>query len=82
MVNIDRILARLKRQRRGIDKAIAALEKLRSARTRSKKRGASKSRMPMPNAQRKAGNLQGRTGPLEHQGGTGIALVPPTKRVG
>jgi hypothetical protein len=45
-VNLERILARLKNERRRIDKAISALEKVRSAESSGQGQGAAKSRKP------------------------------------
>jgi transposase len=43
-VNLERILARLKNERRRIEKAISALEKVRSAESSGQGQGAAKSR--------------------------------------
>ena len=83
VVNIDRVLAKLKKQRRGIDKAIAALEKLRSGQLRNRKKVAkAKKRRSVPS--RQSGGPPNQTEPEEHQAGTGakrLALVPPARRI-
>ena len=81
-MEIDRILAKLKTHRRDIDKAIAALEKLRSVRPGKRHKRMSKSRTPIPKAQRNSKRFQGRSESQEHRERIGIALVPPSKKAG
>lgn len=81
-MDIDRILARLKKHRRDVDKAITALEKLKSMRNgKRNKRRISKSKTPIPKAQCNGTRLLDRSRPQEHEGRIGIALVHQSKKV-
>ena len=91
VVNIDRVLAKLKEQRRGtdkssmrrdIDKAIAALESLRSIRRGSGKKRTTYAQRPRPTSALRIGKVKDLTRVQERHGDTGIALVLPTRQVG
>lgn len=89
MLNIDRVLAKLKKQRcgtdkssmrRDIEKAIAALESLRSIRRGSGKKRTTYAKRPT--SALPIGRGKDLTRVQERHGDTGIALVLPTRQVG
>ena len=83
-MNLERILARLKNERRRIDKAISALEKVRSAESSGQGQGAAKSRKPRSRDQ---SGSDGRYKKVETQerdpreDARVVAISPATRRV-
>jgi len=83
-MNLGRILARLKDERRRIDEAISALEKVRSAESSEQGQGASKSKKQRSRV--KTGPVRRRKKTPTQRDSRGgetkvIALAPATRRV-
>jgi hypothetical protein len=82
MMNLGRILARLKNERRRIDKAISALEKVRDAESRGQGQGTANSKKQRSRV-RRGPDGQRDKGAIQEQSRRGeakvIALAPSTR---
>lgn len=75
-MNLDRILATLKKERRGIDKAIDALERLRSARSKRNKQRSAQLKKESSEFLQKFEDRHSKEKTLEHSHGHGSKLIP------
>jgi hypothetical protein len=83
-VNLERILARLKNERRRIDKAISALEKVRSAESSWQGQGSAKSKKRRSRVKNGPDNRHNGVETQEHnrrEESKLVAFSPPTRRV-
>jgi hypothetical protein len=83
-VNLERILARLKKERRRIDKAISALEKVRSAESSGQGQGTAKSKKQRSSVPNGPAGLRSKAETPQHnrrEEAKVVAFSPATRRV-
>jgi hypothetical protein len=79
-MNFERMLARLKKERRGIDAAISALENLRAVESSEKRKGQAKPTKQRPRAKNTRERQRKPAAPKQSPGETKVMGFPPAAR--